>query len=91
MKRELRGFLLGLLVAFLWVVLTAGIGGSEGKYQMVMGGSGGTTPVVLDTETGQVYAEDLNNGMDAMTEYVNAHARAAQDDLCRRISVIVDE
>jgi len=55
-KRELRGFLLGLLVAFLWVVLTAGIGGSEGKYQMVMGGSGGTTPVVLDTETGQVYA-----------------------------------
>jgi len=52
-KRELRGFLLGLLVAVLWVVLTAGIGGSEGKYQLSTIDQ--DKAWVLDSETGEVF------------------------------------
>ena len=53
MKRELRGFLLGLGIAVLWIVLTAAVDDwYRGRYEFH---NTGVNYYVLDTETGEMY------------------------------------
>jgi len=53
MKRELRGFLLGLGLAVLWIVLTAAVDDwYRGRYEFH---NTGVNYYVLDTETGEMY------------------------------------